>query len=337
MRETNFSKTDFAYQLPPSLIASHPTPERTDSRLLALHGDSVRHLKFNGLPDLLRPGDLLVVNDTKVIKARLIGHKATGGRVEILIERVETGWIAVCHVKASRGLSHRHHVKIDRFSAKLIDRDEDLFRLEFDSPIRQVIDECGHVPLPNYLERPDTQEDESRYQTVYARSEGAIAAPTAGLHFSKALLQQIRETGIRIEPITLHVGAGTFQPVRDNDLSLVNMHSERYEIPTSTRDAIAQCSGRVVAVGTTVVRTLESAELTGNDEGETNLFISPGFEFKVVDALITNFHLPESTLIMLVCAFCGYERTMNAYDVAVENGYRFYSYGDAMWCKRDDL
>lgn len=337
MHEMKYSKRDFVYQLPISLIASHPTPKRTDSRLLALQGEGMLHLKFDKLRELLCPGDLLVVNDTKVIKARLIGQKETGGRVEILIERIESDRIAICHVKASRGLTGRHRVRIEHFSVKLIEREGDLFRLEFDSPVRRIIEECGHVPLPNYLDRPDTKQDETRYQTVYARSEGAVAAPTAGLHFTDALLREIREMGVRIEPITLHVGAGTFQPVRDSDLSQVEMHSERYSIPAGTREAIEVCSGRVIAVGTTVVRTLESAELTKSDEGETNLFVSPGFEFQVVDALITNFHLPESTLIMLVCAFCGYERTMRAYEVAVQGKYRFFSYGDAMWCERNEV
>ena len=295
------------------------------------------HLKFDKLPELLCPGDLLVVNDTKVIKARLFGQKETGGRVEILIERIESDRVATCHVKASRGLTGRHLVRIGRFCAKLNERDGDLFRLEFDSPVKQIIEECGHVPLPNYLDRPDTKQDETRYQTVYAHSEGAVAAPTAGLHFTEALLLELRQMGVRIEPVTLHVGAGTFQPIRDTDLSKLEMHSERYFIPTNTREAIERCSGRVVAVGTTVVRTLESAELNKRDEGETNLFVAPGFEFKVVDALITNFHLPESTLIMLVCAFCGYERTMSAYEIAVNEKYRFFSYGDAMWCERNEV
>ena len=337
MRQKKFRKSDFHYELPASLIAREPAPERTESRLLVLRGEQTQHRRFIDLPKLLRTDDLLIVNDTKVIKARLMGQKETGGRVELLIERIESDSTALCHVKASRGLKHTHTVKIGRFEATLIERVGDLHRMKFTSPVQTILEECGHVPLPNYLDRPDTKEDEIRYQTVYARKEGAVAAPTAGLHFTRELMHQIEDLGVSIEPITLHVGAGTFQALRDDDLALVNMHRERYTIPQNTRDAITGCTGRVVAVGTTVVRALESAALTGRDQGETQLFISPGFKFRVVDALITNFHLPESTLIMLVCAFAGYERVLKAYETAVCNDYRFFSYGDAMWCERNEV
>ena len=297
----------------------------------------MNHLRFTDLPDLLQPGDVVVVNDTKVIRARLVGTKKTGGRTEILIERVESEFVALCHVKSSRGLKEAHEVDIGSYTARLVERVEDLHRVAFDAPVAQVLDEHGHVPLPNYIQRPATPEDEERYQTIYAKEEGAVAAPTAGLHFDTELMQQIEDLGVRVVPITLHVGAGTFQSLRENDLSNVTMHSERYSIPQYTRTAIDNCEGRVVAVGTTVVRTLESANATGKDRGETQLFISPGFKFRAVEALVTNFHLPESTLVMLVCAFAGFDRVMNAYKVAVEEKYRFFSYGDAMWCEKHEI
>lgn len=332
MSEKIFTKSDFNYSLPTHLIASKPNQNRSSSRLLALSGDSVSHLRFTDLPHLLLPDDLMVVNDTKVIKARLLGSKRTGGKTEILIERIESEFTAVCHVKSSRGFKIGHEVGIEQYSARLVDRVDDLYRVSFNAPICQILDECGHVPLPHYIQRPDTKQDEARYQTIYARKEGAIAAPTAGLHFDAKLLQRIHDLNIQVAPITLHVGAGTFQSLRENDLSNVSMHSERYEIPPTTRKEIDRSKGRVVAVGTTVVRTLETAKLTGEDQGETSLFIAPGFKFRVVDALITNFHLPESTLLMLVCAFAGYDQVMSAYKIAVEQQYRFFSYGDAMLC-----
>ncbi|MXW54143.1 MAG: tRNA preQ1(34) S-adenosylmethionine ribosyltransferase-isomerase QueA [Gammaproteobacteria bacterium] len=337
MSKKIFTKSDFDYLLPPELIASQPAQERTGSRLLAVSGGSLNHLQFSDLPSLLLPGDVVVVNDTKVIKARLVGTKKTGGRTEILVERIESEFVALCHVKSSRGLKEAHEVEIGAYSARLVERVEDLHRVAFDAPVAQVLDEHGHVPLPNYIQRNDTPEDEERYQTIYAREEGAIAAPTAGLHFDAELMQQIENMNIRVVPITLHIGAGTFQSLRENDLSNVSMHSERYSIPQSTRTAIDNCEGRVVAVGTTVVRTLESANATGKDRGETQLFISPGFKFCSVDTLVTNFHLPESTLIMLVCAFAGFDRVMHAYKVAVEKNYRFFSYGDAMWCEKHEI
>lgn len=334
--ERIYTKSDFGYSLPSDLIASKPTRNRSGSRLLRLDGDNVSHFRFTQLPQLLRPGDVVVVNDTKVIKARLFGSKTTGGKTEILIERIESECVALCHVKSSRGFKIGHEVRIGQFLARLVDRERDLHRVSFDGPISLVMEQCGHVPLPQYIQRPDTDEDEARYQTIYAKEEGAVAAPTAGLHFDAKVLEDIQEMEVRLAPITLHVGAGTFQPLRTNDLSNVAMHAERYVIPPSTRRVMDQAE-RIVAVGTTVVRTLESAELSGEDQGETQLFISPGFEFRAVDVLITNFHLPESTLLMLVCAFAGYNHVMKAYRAAIEERYRFFSYGDAMLCERDAI
>ncbi len=333
----SLTKSDFNYELPSELIARVPIPHRTDSRLLTVDGSPFRHLTFSNLPQLLQRNDLLIVNDTKVIKARLRGRKESGGKVEVLIERIESTHIAVCQVKASRGLAERHVVHIGPYTARLLNRVGDLFRLSFSEPVDDVLEECGEVPLPTYVDRPPEDSDETRYQTVYAQEPGAVAAPTAGLHFTKELLNQLRDMGVQIEPITLHVGAGTFQPLRTERLEEVSLHSERYVILESTRHAIDSCSGRVVAVGTTVVRALEGAQKTNRDAGETDLFISPGFEFRVVDALITNFHLPESSLLMLVCAFAGHDRTMRAYQAAVQHKYRFFSYGDAMWCERNEV
>lgn len=327
-------KSDFWYHLPPALIANQPKSERTNSRFLVLNRERISHRRFSDLPELLNHGDLLIVNDTKVIKARLQGIKNTGGKVDILIEKIETNHIAVCHVKASRGLSRHHTVTIGKVKVQMLERVKDLYRLEFEIPLSAVLEQFGSVPLPTYIERNPTLADSHRYQTVYAQHEGAVAAPTAGLHFDNELLDKIRRKGVEIHPITLHIGAGTFQTIRVEDLSEHELHCEWYKIPLSTRKAINQRTGRCIAVGTTVVRTLEHAAITGVDEGETSLFIRPGFKFQVVDSLITNFHLPESSLIMLVSAFCGYELTMQVYDVAVKNRYRFFSYGDSMWCDR---
>lgn len=327
-------KSDFWYQLPTDLIAFQPKSKRTKSRFLVLDNQKISHQRFSDLPRLLNRGDLLIVNDTKVIKARLQGTKLTGGKIDILVEKVETNHIAICHVKASRGLTIHHTMTVGKVKVRLLERVKDLYRLEFERPLSEVLEQFGNVPLPPYIERNPTLADSHRYQTVYAQHEGAVAAPTAGLHFDNELLDEIRSKGVEIHPITLHIGAGTFQNIRVEDLSQHELHREWYSIPLSTRNAISQRNGRCIAVGTTVVRTLEHAAITGADEGETSLFIRPGFQFQVVDSLITNFHLPESSLIMLVCAFCGYELTMQAYDVAVKNRYRFFSYGDSMWCDR---
>lgn len=332
MSEHVFSKSDFDYQLPSELIALEPPSERTESRLLVVDEREYAHCRFSSLPLFLRLGDVLVLNDTKVIPARLAGVKDSGGRVEILVERVEDECVALCQVKSSRGLLPRHSVTIEDASVCLLERVGDLYRLAFDKSVREVLKKYGQVPLPPYIDRPAEDKDTSRYQTVYAREEGAVAAPTAGLHFDDQLLTRIRELGVKVVFLTLHIGAGTFQPLREEKLRAVHLHPERYAISQQSLDTIRSRTGRCVAVGTTVVRTLEHVAATNALEGETDLFIHPGFRFQEVDILLTNFHLPQSSLIMLVSAFCGYERTMQAYATAVRNRYRFYSYGDAMWC-----
>jgi S-adenosylmethionine:tRNA ribosyltransferase-isomerase len=334
-------RQQFAYHLPEELIAQQPAPSRTDSRLLALDmtSQAVSHYHFHQLPGLLRPGDLLVFNDTQVMPARLFGRKVTGGRLELLVERVLTDRRFSAHIKASKApqvgsrlyLSDDTPVQVNR-------RDGQLFECELltDESLMDVMQRIGHLPLPPYIDRAATAFDESRYQTVYARQMGAVAAPTAGLHFSEALLQTLADMDIASAFVTLHVGAGTFSPVRVQDINQHRMHSEVMHVSTRLCERIAQTKaqgGRVIAVGTTVVRCLESAARSGQLQpyaGETDIFITPGFEFRLVDGLITNFHLPESTLLMLVCAFAGYEAVMNAYRIAVAQQYRFFSYGDAM-------
>ena len=319
------------------LIADRPSTARSASRLLALVNQEIQHLEFSAIRRLLRPDDVLVVNDTKVIKARLNAVKDSGGRVELLVERIVQENEALCHSRSSRPLRTGRRLFADGCEMTVIARTADLFRIRFSEPVNTVLERCGEVPLPPYIRRPATMEDARRYQTVYAKNEGAVAAPTAGLHFDEELLRNVQNDGVKLARITLHVGAGTFQPLREESLSDVRMHTERYSIGKHARADIDGRKGRLVAVGTTVVRTLESAALSGEDEGETGLFIKPGFEFKVVDALITNFHLPESTLIMLVSAFAGYQRIMDAYRIAVDKRYRFFSYGDAMFLNRHEV
>jgi S-adenosylmethionine:tRNA ribosyltransferase-isomerase len=293
-------------------------------------------------PGLLEPRDLLVFNDTRVIPARLLGAKETGGRVEIMVERIESERSMLAQLRASKPPRPGVRIDIDGSRAQLVARGRagEFFRLEIvgEGTVLALLEAAGHVPLPPYIARADESADTERYQTVFARAPGAVAAPTAGLHFDEALIAAIRARGVRIETLTLHVGAGTFQPMRVDELAQHRMHAERYEIPAALAEAIArtrEAGGRVVAVGTTSLRALESAAdgaggvHTG--AGETRLFITPGYRFQVVDALLTNFHLPESTLLMLVCAFAGYERTLAAYRHAVAERYRFFSYGDAMW------
>lgn len=337
---------DFDYELPPSAIAQEPAP-RGESRLLVLDREGPeRHARVRGLPGLLRPGDLLVLNDTRVIPARLYGTRVGGGggRMEILLlERVaERDWDALVKPgrRAKPGTVLEFAAGLD---AEVTAKDpEGRHRLRFSEPIERHLDRLGHVPLPPYIDRPDTDEDRERYQTVYARSPGAVAAPTAGLHFSVELLREIEEMGVGIARVTLHVGIGTFKPVSAERIEEHRMEHERYEVSEEAAGAIRQArsgEGRVVAVGTTVVRTLESAALAGGGEarpgaGTTELFITPGFRFQVVDALLTNFHLPRSTLLMLVSAFAGRERVLAAYGEAIREGYRFYSYGDAMFVER---
>ncbi len=334
-------RSDFSYELPDALIAQQPLPRRSASRLLCLDGatGAVVDRHFFDLPGLLDAGDLLVLNDTRVVPARLYGRKTTGGRVEILVERVETPTVAVVKLRASKTPATGSVVDLDGgASATIAGRDDDLYRLEFDTPVHEVMARDGHVPLPPYIRRDDGPDDLRRYQTVYARAPGAVAAPTAGLHFDTALFDALDARGVRRTTVTLHVGAGTFQPVRVDDLDRHRMHSERVVVPPEACAAVAatRAAGRrVIAVGTTSVRSLEAAAArTGNVEpfdGETDLFIRPGFRFRAVDAMITNFHLPESTLLMLVSAFAGTDCILAAYRHAVAEQYRFFSYGDAMF------
>ncbi len=344
-----FSLTDFDFQLPEELIAQHPASERSASRLLDGTSAQIHDRTFRDLPDLLKAGDLLVFNDTKVVKARLFGEKSTGGKVELLIERVVDGNEVVAHMKTSKKpLVGATLDMIGGFGATLLgrwpDADGPLFRFRLhndagDSPYT-LMERHGHVPLPPYITHTDSSEDESRYQTVFARVPGAVAAPTAALHFDEAVLAHLSERGISRANVTLHVGAGTFQPVKTENISEHQMHFERYEISETTQDAIRRTKangGRIVAVGTTSVRSLESWALTGVSSGETDIFITPGFEFKLVDLMVTNFHLPKSTLMMLISAFAGYEHVMALYRHAIESRYRFFSYGDSMLLARKNL
>ena len=331
--------SDFHYDLPERLIAQQPSARRGDSRLLHLPqcGDPV-DLRFGDLATLLKPGDLLVFNDTRVLPARLLGTKESGGRVEVLIERLVAPDQAVAHVRASKSPKAGSRIRIGDTSLLMEGREEALFRLRTEQGgFAELMQQHGHMPLPPYIQRADTASDRERYQTVYAERPGAVAAPTAGLHFDHAMLERLAGMGVESSCVTLHVGAGTFTPVREQDLDRHRMHSEWLEVGEATVEAVErtrQRGGRVVAVGTTSVRSLETAAADGclaPYRGETRLFIRPGYRFQVVDALLTNFHLPESTLLMLVCAFAGYDRTMAAYRHAVAAGYRFFSYGDAMF------
>jgi S-adenosylmethionine:tRNA ribosyltransferase-isomerase len=338
--------SDFDYHLPDKLIAQHPPAERTASRLLYLDGvtGAIQDRTFRDITSLLLPNDLLVFNNTKVIKARLHAHKETGGSAEVLIERVldnnsPQSSIALAHIRASKSPKPGSRIIFaDNIAATMVRRVDDLFELHFEGGQRvyDVLEKIGEVPLPPYITHQADITDESRYQTVYAKHIGSVAAPTAGLHFDEALLNDIQAQGVASAYVTLHVGAGTFQPVRDDDISKHIMHSERYQVPPETVEAVTKtkaAGGRVIAVGTTSMRTLEAASSSGRliaQQAETQIFIKPGYEFKTVDRLITNFHLPKSTLMMLVAAFAGRENMVNAYRHAVENRYRFFSYGDAM-------
>lgn len=332
-------RQDFHFELPEALIAQQPAAERRASRLLVLDGadGSLADRHFVDLPEYLRPGDLLVFNDTRVIPARLFGQKASGGQVEVLIERVIGEYQALAHVRASKSPKPGSWLTLEGCEAvQVLGRHGALFELRFEQPTLEVLKRSGRMPLPPYIEREAVAADDERYQTVYARKEGAVAAPTAGLHFDQAMLEQLQGQGIELAFVTLHVGAGTFQPVRVDNIHEHTMHSETIEVPQAVVEAVQRTrerGGRVFAVGTTVVRSLESAAAGGELEsfqGETEIFIYPGYRFKVIDALITNFHLPESTLLMLVSALAGREAVMNAYRHAVEQQYRFFSYGDAM-------
>ncbi len=336
-------RTDFDYELPPELIAQEPLPERSASRLLTLERASgaMADRRFRELPSLLSRGDLLVLNDTRVVAARLFGVKPSGGRVEILLERAVGEREALVQLRASKPLRPGLEVATPGGTVELLAPEEGLWRVRLPEPALDFFDRFGHVPLPPYIRRVPGELDRERYQSLFARERGAVAAPTASLHFDEALLAQLEARGIGLAFVTLHVGAGTFQPVRADDLESHRMHAERAAVDAATCEAIARtrsAGGRVVAVGTTVVRTLESAALAAPGDGstlapwsgDTTLFIKPGFRFRAIDALVTNFHLPESTLLMLVCAFAGREPVLRAYRHAVEARYRFFSYGDAM-------
>ena len=334
-------RSDFYYDLPEQLIATHPSPIRSASRLLCLDPGGVLYdRRFTDLPGLLAPGDLLVCNDTRVIPARLFGSKPSGGRVELLVERITGTHSALVHLRASK--TPRPGAVLlfeDGISARVTGRDDDLFEVEFSgaSSLPDLLERAGHMPLPPYMKRKDEPGDRERYQTIYARVPGAVAAPTAGLHFDEEIMRRLAARGVDHACVTLHVGAGTFQPVRVDDIGEHVMHHEYCVVDAKVCEKIAMTrrhGGRVVAVGTTAVRALETAARDGDISpycGDTNLFITPGYRFRTVDALLTNFHLPESTLLMLVCAFAGYRTVMDAYRHAVSAGYRFFSYGDAMY------
>jgi S-adenosylmethionine:tRNA ribosyltransferase-isomerase len=337
--------SDFDYELPRDLIADHPAQPRSSSRLLELGaGGVLRDRRMGEFPDLLEAEDLLVFNNTRVIPARLFGHKTSGGRVEVLVERVLDEQRVLAHVRASKAPRAGSTLRLGEpgLTVEVLGRDDDLFELRFagQTPVLDLLDRYGRVPLPPYIERPDSEADREDYQTLYARHPGAVAAPTAGLHFDAALLEQLRSRGIRTAFVTLHVGACTFQPVRVERLADHVMHAEYVRVDETVCAAVAGArarGGRVVAVGTTVVRSLESAAAGGELQpfsGDTRLFITPGYRFRVVDALLTNFHLPQSTLLMLVCAFAGVEPVMAAYRHAIRERYRFFSYGDAMFVQR---
>jgi len=331
---------DFDYCLPPELIAQHPAPQRAASRLLRLAGASLSDRRFADFPQFLRSGDLLVFNDTRVIKARLYGVKASGGRIEALVERVTGPHEALVQMRASHAPRPGTRLSFETaIDAEVLERRDDLYLLRFGggATVFELLEQHGHLPLPPYITHADGEEDLARYQTVYAQHPGAVAAPTAGLHFDAPMLARLRDMGVQLAWLTLHVGAGTFQPVRVRKLAEHRMHRERYDIPQSTVQAIAgaRATGHaVIAVGTTSLRALESAarESPGlrAGAGETDLFITPGYAFRVVDRLLTNFHLPESTLLMLVAAFAGMEPMRAAYRHAIAQRYRFFSYGDAM-------
>ncbi len=342
--------SDFSYSLPPELIAQEALEDRTASRLLHLNADlapaEVNDKHFSDIVDLIQPNDLLIFNDTRVIPARLNGHKESGGKVEVLIERVLDDHRALVHIRANKSPKVGGCLLLEEaINAEVLGRNNALYEIKFtnEEPVFKLLDQYGHIPLPPYIERDDTEADKERYQTVFAEKAGAVAAPTAGLHFTDELLQTLKDKGVETAQITLHVGAGTFLPVRVDNLEDHVMHAEWVEVSQQTCDAVAACKargGKVVAVGTTSVRSLESAaNETGKLEpfsSDTRLFITPGFTFNVVDAMITNFHVPESTLLMLVSAFSGYDNIMSAYKHAVAEKYRFFSYGDAMFLEKSN-
>jgi len=333
--------SDFDFELPELLIAQHPSPKRTDSRLL-VRNDEFIDSHFSDLGLFLKPNDLLILNDTRVIPARLFGHKNSGGKVEVLIERLVSDHDALAMIKASRSPKIGSYIILEnKVRLKICDKNDGIYSVSFESDsILKTMNEVGHIPLPPYIDREDVKEDANRYQTVYAQNNGAVAAPTAGLHFDESLLSSLKEQGIDHTFLTLHVGAGTFQPVKVENIESHKMHSEYYEVSQESVDKIVRTKamgGRIIAVGTTAVRTLESIALNGellSQKGETDIFIYPGFEFRIVDVLITNFHLPKSSLLMLVSAFIGFDEMHQTYQHAIKEQYRFFSYGDAMLLER---
>lgn len=340
-------RSDFSFVLPDHLIARYPQPDRSASRLLCLNGNNgeVEHRQFRDLPNMLQAGDLLVFNNTRVIPARLLGQKVSGGKIEVLVERIIDEQRVWAHVRANRAPKPGTELLLEGAVPAVIgERDDALFEVIFasDKPVLTWLDEYGHMPLPPYIDRPDEASDRERYQTVYGVKPGAVAAPTAGLHFDDAIMQALATKGVETAYVTLHVGAGTFQPVRTDDIREHKMHSEWAEVPESVVAAVAAAKargGRVIAVGTTSVRSLESAAKANGGtlapySADTDIFIYPGYQFNVVDAMVTNFHLPESTLIMLISAFAGQAEVMAAYEQAIAHEYRFFSYGDAMFIQR---
>lgn len=335
-------KSDFVYQLPEALIAQKPLTKRDASRLLCMdrHVGRIVDRQFTDFIDLIDERDLLVFNNTKVIPARLFGKKQSGGKVEILIERIVNDHRAIAHVRSSKSAKAGTLIELEQgCCCEVLGREEDLFQLEFkgDNNVFSILEQIGHIPLPPYITREDDESDLARYQTVFAKEAGAVAAPTAGLHFDQIMMDKIEAKGVQMAFVTLHVGSGTFQPVRVENLSEHLMHKEYFAVSPETVAAVQLArarGGRVIAIGTTAVRALESASKSGQLKacfGDTDLFITPGYQFKSVDAMLTNFHLSESTLLMLVSAFAGYESIMNAYSHAIDQAYRFFSYGDAMF------
>jgi len=343
MLSRTYSLTDFSFALPSRLIAVYPPVQRTDSRLLCLNKKTgyVAHKNFRDILHLFNPGDLLILNDTKVIPARLFARKLTGGKLEILVDRILEQNRILAHLKSSKSLKLGTLLQLENgMKLKITAKVEDLFELDFldqATPSLDLLNEIGHIPLPPYLRRPEQFLDKRRYQTVFARAPGAVAAPTAGLHFDQALLKQIQAKGVTVAFVTLHVGSGTFQPIRAERIEDHHMHAERVLVSSYVCEKIKETKRnrkRVIAVGTTTARSLEAATISGRIkplQGETRLFIYPGFLFRTVDVLLTNFHLPRSTLLLLVSAFAGYQNTMCAYRQALSLNYRFFSYGDAMW------